>query len=55
MQTADDAPLAAFLLRRLTDADLRRPAPSARPSANPVTGPSASVPGNPPVPAPRDR
>ena len=51
----EPTPLDAFLLRRIADADLRRPAPRARPSADPVTGPSASVPGNPPVPAPKPR
>ena len=50
----EPTPLDAFLLRRIADADLRRPAPRARP-ADPVTGPSASVPGNPPVPAPKPR
>jgi hypothetical protein len=55
MVTAENTPLAAFLLRRITDAERRRPTPPARPSADPVTGPSTSVPGNPPVPAPRDR
>jgi hypothetical protein len=55
MPTIENTPLAVFLLRRITDADLRRPAPKARPSANPVTGPSAADPGNPAVPAPRDR
>jgi hypothetical protein len=44
-------PLDTFLLRRISEAEERRPAPRARPDANPVTGPSAAAPGN-PVPAP---
>ena len=55
MDARENTPRAGFRLRRITGADLRRPAPPARPSADPVTGPSASAPGNPPVPAPRDR
>ena len=51
----DTTPLDTFLLRRISDADLRRPAPGGRPSADPVTGPSASAPGNPAAPAPKQR
>ena len=46
-------PLDTFLLRRISEADDRRPAP--RRPANPVTGPSAAAPGNPVPPAPKDR
>ena len=49
------SPLDTFLLRRISEADLRRPAPRQRPEANPVTGPSAAVPGNPPPPSPKQR
>lgn len=48
-------PLDMFLLRRLSEADERRPGPRPRPDANPVTGPSGSVPGNPVPPAPKPR
>jgi hypothetical protein len=51
----DITPLDTFLLRRISDADLRRPAPRSRPPADPVTGPSAAVPGNPLPPAPKQR
>ena len=50
-----DTPLDAFTFRRIGADELRRPAPRSRPSGNPVTGPSASVPGNPPTPAPKHR
>jgi hypothetical protein len=46
-------PLDTFLLRRISDAEDRRPAP--RRPANPVTGPSAAAPGNPQPPAPKAR
>jgi hypothetical protein len=50
-----DRPRVMFPLRRAGDADERRPAPRRRPGADPATGPSAAVPGNPVPPAPRDR
>ena len=51
----DPTPLDTFLLRRISEADERRPAPRSRPESNPVTGPSASAPGNPVPPAPKSR
>lgn len=48
-------PSDTFLPHRAGEGDLRRPAPRRRPDADPVTGPSASVPGNPLPPAPKQR
>jgi hypothetical protein len=51
----DTTALDTFLLRRISDADLRRPGPRPRPDPNPATGPSASAPGNPLPPVPKER